>query len=144
MVGYDMAKQAAQAVYRQTGVGPEDVDVVELHDCFTANELLTYEASGFARKGVPRISSGAATIPTAENTSPIPPAACCRRGIRSAGYRIGAMHRARLATARASPGPAGRSSRDRVAAQSRTRWRLCRDHVPQELEHQIRIHPARL
>src|SRR6185503_12059691 len=38
MVGYDMAKNAAKKLYEQTGVGPEDVDVVELHDCFTANE----------------------------------------------------------------------------------------------------------
>lgn len=51
MVGYDMAQKAAQAVYQQTGIGPEDVDVVELHDCFTANELLTYEALGLCPEG---------------------------------------------------------------------------------------------
>ena len=51
MVGYDMAQQAAQAVYEQAGIGPEDVDVVELHDCFTANELLTYEAIGLCQEG---------------------------------------------------------------------------------------------
>ncbi|MEM9193778.1 MAG: lipid-transfer protein [Myxococcota bacterium] len=51
MVGFDMAKNAAQQVYEQTGVGPEDVDVVELHDCFTANELLTYEALGLCKEG---------------------------------------------------------------------------------------------
>jgi sterol carrier protein 2 len=28
----------------KAGIGPDDVDVVELHDCFTANELITYEA----------------------------------------------------------------------------------------------------
>jgi sterol carrier protein 2 len=39
MVGYDMAKAAAKKVYEQTGIGPQDVQVVELHDCFTANEL---------------------------------------------------------------------------------------------------------
>ena len=44
MVGYDMAKHCAEAVYKQAGLGPKDVQVVELHDCFTANELLTYEA----------------------------------------------------------------------------------------------------
>lgn len=46
MIGYDMAKAAATRLYEQTGTGPEDVQVVELHDCFTANELLTYEAIG--------------------------------------------------------------------------------------------------
>ncbi len=51
MVGYDMAKQAAQKVYEQAGVGPEDVDVIELHDCFTANEILTYEALGLCGEG---------------------------------------------------------------------------------------------
>jgi sterol carrier protein 2 len=51
MVGYDMAKNAAQKVYEQTGLGPQDVQVVELHDCFTANELLTYEALGLCKEG---------------------------------------------------------------------------------------------
>jgi acetyl-CoA acetyltransferase len=51
MVGFDMAQAAAQQVYEEAGVGPEDVDVVELHDCFTANELLTYEALGLCKAG---------------------------------------------------------------------------------------------
>jgi acetyl-CoA acetyltransferase len=51
MVGYDMAAAGARQVYEQTGIGPQDVDVVELHDCFTANELLTYEALGLCAGG---------------------------------------------------------------------------------------------
>ncbi|MCG8417552.1 MAG: lipid-transfer protein [Proteobacteria bacterium] len=51
MIGYDMAKNAAQKVYAQAGIGPDDVDVIELHDCFTANELLTYEALGLCGEG---------------------------------------------------------------------------------------------
>lgn len=51
VVGYDMSKAAAAKVYAQSGVGPEDVDVVELHDCFTVNELITYEALGLAPEG---------------------------------------------------------------------------------------------
>ncbi len=51
MVGYDMAKNAADQVYEAAGFGPDDVDVCELHDCFTANEILTYEALGFAEEG---------------------------------------------------------------------------------------------
>lgn len=50
-VGYDMSKSAAQQVYEQAGIGPQDIDVCELHDCFTANELVTYEALGFAPEG---------------------------------------------------------------------------------------------
>ncbi|MBW2458826.1 MAG: lipid-transfer protein [Deltaproteobacteria bacterium] len=51
MIGYDMAKHAADQLYEMTGVGPKDVDVAELHDCFTANELLTYEAIGLCEEG---------------------------------------------------------------------------------------------
>ncbi|MEM9694418.1 MAG: lipid-transfer protein [Myxococcota bacterium] len=50
-IGYDMAKDCARQIYEQAGLGPEDVDVVELHDCFTANELLTYEAIGLCPEG---------------------------------------------------------------------------------------------
>jgi acetyl-CoA acetyltransferase len=51
LIGYDMAKAAASQVYEAAGIGPEDVQVVELHDCFTANELLTYEAIGLTPEG---------------------------------------------------------------------------------------------
>ncbi len=51
IVGYDMSKAAAQQVYEASGVSPEDIRVVELHDCFTANELLTYEALGLTPEG---------------------------------------------------------------------------------------------
>ena len=43
-VGYDMSEKAALAVYEAAGISPVDLDVCELHDCFTANELLSYEA----------------------------------------------------------------------------------------------------
>jgi acetyl-CoA acyltransferase len=51
LVGYDMSKQAALQVYEQSGLGPDDVQVIELHDCFSANELLTYEALGLCPEG---------------------------------------------------------------------------------------------
>ena len=51
IVGYDMAKAAADQVYETAGVAPEDIRVVELHDCFTANELLTYEGLGLTPEG---------------------------------------------------------------------------------------------
>ena len=50
-VGYDMSRAAAQQVYAQAGIGADDIDVCELHDCFTANELVTYEALGFTPEG---------------------------------------------------------------------------------------------
>lgn len=51
LVGYGMAQAAAQQVYEAAGVGPEDLDVVELHDCFAQNELITYEALGLCPPG---------------------------------------------------------------------------------------------
>ena len=51
LVGYDMARAAANKVYEQSGVGPEDIGVVELHDCFAQNELITYEALGLVPRG---------------------------------------------------------------------------------------------
>jgi len=51
MVGYDMTVDAARQVYEAAGIGPEDVDVIELHDCFTANELITYEGLGLCPEG---------------------------------------------------------------------------------------------
>jgi sterol carrier protein 2 len=51
MVGFDMAKKAAARVYEDAALGPEDVQVVELHDCFSANEVLTYEALGLCKEG---------------------------------------------------------------------------------------------
>lgn len=51
MVGSDMTRAASQKVYEQSGMGPENVDVVELHDCFSCNELITYEALGLCEEG---------------------------------------------------------------------------------------------
>jgi acetyl-CoA acyltransferase len=51
IIGYDMNVQAAQRVYDQSGLGPEDFQVIELHDCFSANELLLYEALGLCGPG---------------------------------------------------------------------------------------------
>jgi acetyl-CoA acetyltransferase len=51
LVGYDMSREAANKVYAQSGVGPDDLDVVELHDCFAHNELITYEALGLCPEG---------------------------------------------------------------------------------------------
>ncbi len=51
MVGYDMTVNAGKQVYEKAGLGPKDVQVVELHDCFTANEVLTYEALGLCKEG---------------------------------------------------------------------------------------------
>ena len=51
IVGSDMSQAAANDLYEKTGIGPEDVDVVELHDCFTTNEIITYEALQLTEEG---------------------------------------------------------------------------------------------
>ncbi len=51
IVGYDMSKEAARQAMEEAQVAIDDVQVVELHDCFSANELITYEALGLAEEG---------------------------------------------------------------------------------------------
>ena len=51
LTGLKAAKDAANAAYKMAGVGPEDIDVAEVHDCFTISELLAYEDLGFAEPG---------------------------------------------------------------------------------------------
>jgi acetyl-CoA acyltransferase len=51
LVGASMSRRAADQVYAASGLGPEDVQVIELHDCFSANEVLTYEALGLCPEG---------------------------------------------------------------------------------------------
>ena len=63
LVGYDMTRAAAHAAYEAAGLGPEDVDVVELHDCFAHNELISYEALGLCGEG-----EGARFVDDGDNT----------------------------------------------------------------------------
>ena len=51
LVGKHMTRAAADKVYAQAGITPEDIDVIELHDCFSSNELLTYEALSLCAEG---------------------------------------------------------------------------------------------
>lgn len=50
-VGYDLTRAAADKVYEEAGIGSEDLDVVELHDCFTTNEILSYEGLRLTPEG---------------------------------------------------------------------------------------------
>ncbi|KAI4456878.1 acetyl-coa c-acyltransferase [Holotrichia oblita] len=51
VAGYDMSKTAAERAYAKSGISPDDIQVVELHDCFSTNELITYEALGLCPVG---------------------------------------------------------------------------------------------
>jgi sterol carrier protein 2 len=63
LVGSDMTRKAAEKVYEQSGLGPDDVQVVELHDCFSCNEMITYEALGLCPEG-----KGGAFVDSGANT----------------------------------------------------------------------------
>ncbi len=85
LVGADMAKAAADAVYAQAGVGPDDIDVCELHDCFAQNELISYEALGFCAPGAAArfVADGDNTYGGAVVTNP-------SGGLLSKGHPLGA------------------------------------------------------
>lgn len=51
LCGYRLAQEAAKRCFNDAKLSPADVDVVELHDCFSCNELFMYEALGFAKEG---------------------------------------------------------------------------------------------
>lgn len=63
LVGADMARKAVTTVYEASGVGPADITVAELHDCFAHNEVISYEALGFCGEG-----EAAGFIADGENT----------------------------------------------------------------------------
>jgi len=92
LIGADMAKAGARAAYEMAGIGPEDIDVVELHDCFTANELITYEALGLTPEGTAEkfIADGDNTYGGRYVTNP-------SGGLLSKGHPIGATGLAQCA-----------------------------------------------
>ncbi|CAE6752755.1 hypothetical protein R70006_03109 [Paraburkholderia domus] len=84
-VGSHMTRAAAKEVFEKAGVGPEDIKVCELHDCFAHNELLTYEALGFCPTGEAEkfIMDGANTYGGKVVTNP-------SGGLLSKGHPLGA------------------------------------------------------
>ncbi|MBT9486790.1 MAG: lipid-transfer protein [Rubrivivax sp.] len=85
LVGYGMSQTAAQLVYEQAGIGPEDLDVVELHDCFAQNELISYEALGLCAEG-----EAAAFIARGDNTYGGKTVTNPSGGLLSKGHPLGA------------------------------------------------------
>ncbi|MEP9360227.1 lipid-transfer protein [Sphingomonas sp. KR3-1] len=85
VVGYEMTREAARMVYDQAGIGPDDIQAVELHDCFTANELISYEALGLCPEGGAEayIRSGGNTYGGTHVTNP-------SGGLLSKGHPLGA------------------------------------------------------
>ncbi|MGV9104064.1 MAG: thiolase domain-containing protein [Candidatus Thorarchaeota archaeon] len=79
------AKNAAKAAYDMAGVGPEDIDMAQVHDCFTIAELIAYEDLGFAEPG-----KGRELIENKEvyHDGSIP--VNCDGGLKSKGHPLGA------------------------------------------------------
>jgi acetyl-CoA acetyltransferase len=119
LVGYDMSKAAAGQVYEQAGIGPADVQVIELHDCFSSNELLSYEALGLTPEGTAEqfIEDGDNTYGGRFVVNP-------SGGLLSKGHPLGATG---LAQCYELVKPGGRCPL-RVAAQSGP-WRGLRGHA---------------
>jgi len=85
LVGFPATEQAAAQAYEQAGIGPDDVDVAEVHDCFTITELVTYEDLGFCAKGEggELIDEGAVEL---DGETPVNPSG----GLLAKGHPIGA------------------------------------------------------
>ena len=85
LVGFPASTQAASQAYDEAGITAEEVDVAEVHDCFTITELVTYEDLGFCEKGKGGafIDSGA---PELDGEKPVNPSG----GLLAKGHPIGA------------------------------------------------------
>ncbi len=92
VIGYGMTREAAGKAYAAAGIGPEEIDVVELHDCFTVNELISYEALGLTAEGTAErfISEGGNTYGGKVVTNP-------SGGLLSKGHPLGATGLAQCA-----------------------------------------------
>jgi len=85
LVGADMTRRAAQQSYEEAGLGPESIQVIELHDCFTTNEVITYEALGLCAEG-----EASAFIADGDNTYGGKYVVNPSGGLMSKGHPIGA------------------------------------------------------
>ena len=85
LVGFPATEVAAKQAYDEAGIGPDDVDVAEVHDCFTITELVTYEDLGFVErgKGATLIEEG---ITELDGAKPVNPSG----GLLAKGHPIGA------------------------------------------------------
>ena len=128
-VGFDMSRATARDVYEQSGHGPEEVDVIELHDCFSANEMITYEALGLCGEGGAGelIDSGAVTYGGDWVVNP-------SGGLISKGHPLGATGLAQCAELNwqlrgYGRRPSGARRQAGAAAQPRSRRRVRRRDV---------------
>lgn len=84
-------ERAAQGAYRQAGVGPEDVDVVELHDCFTIAEIVATEGLGLVEPGAGGLAAEKGET-SLGGRIPVNPSG----GLKAKGHPIGATGAAQI------------------------------------------------
>ena len=85
-------ERAAAAAYRQAGLGPRDVDVVELHDCFTIAEIVATEGLGLFEPGAGGRAAEAGRT-SLGGEIPVNPSG----GLKAKGHPIGATGAAQIA-----------------------------------------------
>ncbi|HXG02686.1 MAG TPA: thiolase domain-containing protein [Candidatus Binatia bacterium] len=85
-------ERAAAAAYRQAGLGPEDVDVIELHDCFTIAEIVATEGLGFFEPGTGGVAAEKGWTALG-GKKPVNPSG----GLKAKGHPIGATGAAQVA-----------------------------------------------
>lgn len=92
--GYDLAQRVAHEAYELTNIGPQDIDLFELHDAFTIGEIVTTEAIGLAKlgEGGRLIESGHTAL---GGKQPVNPSG----GLLSRGHPIGATGIAQVSEA---------------------------------------------
>jgi acetyl-CoA acetyltransferase len=90
--GYDVVRDTSRDAYEQAGIGPGDVDVLEVHDAFTIGELVTVEALGLAEPGgaPARLAAGELGLGGAQPVNP-------SGGLLSRGHPLGATGLAQIA-----------------------------------------------
>ncbi len=91
--GLVVAQQSAQQAYQMAGVTPQDIDVAEVHDCFTIAEIMAYENLGFAKPG-----EGAALIRSKETYKEGRIPVNVDGGLLSKGHPIGATGGSQIRT----------------------------------------------
>ena len=124
-----MTRKAAQQAYEEAQLGPEDVQVIELHDCFSANELITYEALGLCGEG-----EGHKLVEAQDTTYGGRWVVNPSGGLISKGHPLGATGLAQCSELTWQlrghvRGPSGRGRQSGAAAQHRPRRRRGRDRV---------------
>ena len=85
LTSLSVGRLAAQEAYRMAGIGPSDIDVAEVHDCFTIAEIVAYEDLGFCKPG-----EGGRFVEEGHSQIGGKVAVCTSGGLKAKGHPVGA------------------------------------------------------